>query len=159
MSEYAQCVEILNELFRKDCLFSLATANDNIPSVRVVDTYYEYEAFWIVTYAQSKKVREIEHNPHAALCQNFYAFQGKACNVGHPLNERNADIREKLIAAFQPWYFAHNNEDDEQMCYVKFVPETGFFYQHGTGYTANFLKKTVETCPFESPIDVEQEKI
>lgn len=159
MSDYAQCLGVLEELFRKDCLFSLATAKDNIPSVRVVDTYYEHEAFWIVTYAKSQKVIEIESNPNVALCHNFYSFRGKAFNVGHPLNENHKEIRAKLIVAFQPWYFAHNNEDDEHMCYVKFVPETGFFYQNGTGYKANFLKKEVEQFPFESPIDFEQEKI
>jgi general stress protein 26 len=62
---------VLNELFGKDCPFSLATAKDNSPSVRVVDTYYDQEAFWIVTDAKSQKVIDIESNPNAALCHNF----------------------------------------------------------------------------------------
>lgn len=155
MSEFEQCLGVLNKLFKKDYLFSFATAKDNIPSVRVVDAYYDDDAFWIVTYAKSKKVIDIESNPHVALCHNFYSFKGKAWNVGHPLSGNNAAIREKLMTVFQAWYFAHNNEADEDMCYVKFVPETGFFYHNGTGYKANFMKKEVETFPFESPVDLE----
>ncbi len=159
MSMYEQSLEIMKELFSKDFTFSFATAKDNIPSVRVVDTYYDNEAFWIVTYSKSNKVIEIESNPNAALCSDLYSFKGKAFNVGHPLNENNKEIREKLIKAFQPWYFKANNEDDENMCYLKFVPEEGFFYKNGTGYKPNFINKEVKKFPFETHIDFENEKI
>lgn len=34
---------------------------------------------------------------------------------------------EKLISAFKPWYFKHNNENDENMCYIKIELTNGFF--------------------------------
>ncbi len=150
---YEECLGVMTGLFGKDFMFSFATVKDNLPSVRVVDTYYDNEAFWIVTYSKSNKVIEIESNANVALCKNLYTFKGKAFNVGHPLDVKNREIREKLIKVFEPWYFLHNNEKDINMCYVKFVPETGFFYKDGTGYKANFMNKEAEKFPFESHID------
>lgn len=153
MSEYQQCLEIMTNLFSKDFPFNFATAKGNMPAVRVVDTYYDNEAFWIVTYSKSNKVIEIESNPNAALCSNLYSFKGKAFNVGHPLKESNKRIREKLIKVFESWYFIHNDENDENMCYVKFVPESGFFYKDGTGYKVNYVNKEVKKSLFESHIE------
>ena len=83
MSTYEKSLSVLTELFAKDCQFSLATAKDNVPSLRVVDTYYQDGAFWIVTYGKSHKVQEIMGNPHVALCSGFYSFTGLAHHAGH----------------------------------------------------------------------------
>ncbi len=72
----------MDELFTRDCQFSLATAKDNIPSVRVVDTYYDNQCFYLVTYGTSKKVKELEHNKHISLCNKLYNFSGFAYNIG-----------------------------------------------------------------------------
>ncbi len=154
MTNYENSLAVLNELFGKDCFFTLATSKDNVPSQRVVDTFYTEGAFWIVTYALSRKAKEIKDNPNVSLCNNFYNFSGKAYNVGHPLKAENKDIRDKLIKVFEPWYFAHNNEADENMCYVKFVIEKGFFYKNGTGHVVDFINKEVENFPFENDIIV-----
>ena len=53
-----------------------------------------------------------------------------------------------MIEAFKPWYFAHNNENDEYMCFVKVELEHGFFYKDGIGYKVNFIDKSVEEFPF-----------
>ncbi|MCR3922589.1 MAG: pyridoxamine 5'-phosphate oxidase family protein [Firmicutes bacterium] len=76
--EYEKSLDVLGELFSKDFTFVLATVKDNLPSLRVVDTYYGNGAFWIVTYAKSNKVEEIENNPNVALCNNFHRFKGQA---------------------------------------------------------------------------------
>lgn len=152
MTIFKESLRVLADLFGKDCTFVLATVKDSIPSARVVDTYFDQGVFWIVTYAKSKKVIEIMDNPNVALCNQFHTFQGKATNMGHPLNEDNQEIREKLIQVFAPWYFAHNNENDEYMCYVKIKPETGFFHKDGTGYKVNFQQKNVESFPFTPEI-------
>lgn len=68
--------------------------------------------------------------------------------AGHPSKEENHAIREKLIKAFELWYFAHNNEKDEDMCYVKIELKHGFFYSDGTGYKVDFENKTAEKFPF-----------
>jgi general stress protein 26 len=149
MNVWEDSLRVMTELFAKDCQFSLATAIDNVPSVRVVDTFYDNEAFYIVTYAQSQKAREIEGNAHVSLCRELYRFSGTAQNIGHPLNAHNSEIREKLIRAFEPWYFKHNNEQDENMCYIRINLKSGFFYKDGQGYAVDFMQKTADAFEFK----------
>ncbi|WP_242878777.1 pyridoxamine 5'-phosphate oxidase family protein [Clostridium beijerinckii] len=104
MTAYENSLNILEVLFAKDYQFALATSNDNIPSVRFVDTFYDNGAFYIVSYAKSQKVQEIEKDNKISMCNKLYHFTGIAHNIGHPLLEKNYGIREKLIKAFEPWY-------------------------------------------------------
>ena len=99
---------------------------------------YDDGYFYIVTYAKSQKTIEVESNCNVSLCNKLYRFNGKAYNIGHPLKEENRQIRSRLIKAFEPWYFAHNNEDDENMCCIKVELDNGFFYKDGTCYRINF---------------------
>lgn len=148
MTIYEKSLNALTELFAKDYQFALATSDDNVPSVRFVDTFYDNGAFYIVSYAKSKKVKEIEKNSRISMCNKLYRFTGIAHNVGHPLLQGNHEIREKLIKAFEPWYFAHNDENDENMCYIKIKLKQGFFYMDGTGYKVDFENKEAEEFPF-----------
>lgn len=148
MDHYEAAMAVMTELFGKDCFFSLATVHENKPAVRVVDTYYEDGAFYIVTYGSSAKVKELQANDNVALCSQLVRFEGVACNIGHPLAPENSGIREKLIQVFAPWYFKHNDEKDPAMCYVKIELRNGFFYKDGTGYKVDFLNRTAETFPF-----------
>lgn len=152
MNTYQKAVQAMKDLFAKDYQFALATSKDNVPSLRYVDTYYDEGDFYIVTYAKSQKVQEIENNCNISLCRELYRFSGKAYNIGHPFRPENKDIREKLIQAFEPWYFAHNNEQDENMCYVKVELSDGFVYKDGTGYRVDFQSKKAEEFPFECNI-------
>lgn len=154
MTAYEKSLSALNELFGRDYTFALATINGDYPSQRVVDTYYSDGVFWIVTYALSNKVRELKANPNVSLCNNFHVFKGKAYYAGHPLEEKNKEIRKTLIREFEPWYFAHNNEDDENMCYVKVELEEGFFHKDGIGYKVSFVKKEAREIPFAPDIEM-----
>lgn len=152
MSTYEKSLDVLVELFGKDYQFALATSKENVPSVRFIDTYYEDGAFYMVTYAKSQKVIEMCGNEKVALCNKLYKFIGTAHLLGHPLKDENRNIRSKLIEVFSPWYFKHNNENDENMCYVKIELGSGFFYNDGTGYKVDFHTKTAEEFPFEFDI-------
>lgn len=65
------------------------------------------------------------------------------------MKKENATIREKLIEVFKTWYFEHNNEQHENMCYVKVELSNGFFHRDGIGYKVDFTRKTAEEIPFE----------
>ena len=150
MNKYDECLKVMEELFARDSFFALATAKDNIPSVRYIDTYYKDGAFYIVTHESLGKVQELTSNPNVALCHFGSRFNGVAKNIGHPLDERNKEIREILIKEFEPWYFPHNNEEDKGMCYVK-VDLTEGSFQKGehdeTIYKIDFKNKTGEIIP------------
>ena len=152
MTSYEKSLEVMNELFGKDVLFSLATSYDNIPSVRMVDIFYDSGSFWIVTYKNSNKANEIKLNPNVSLCKHLYRFKGRAYYSGHPLDEENKEIRDKLIEAFESWYFAHNNENDKNMCYIRVDLQEGFIHKDGTGYRIDFENKTAEGFPFSDYI-------
>jgi len=139
----------METLLARDCQFALATAENGVPSLRYVDMFFDGGCFYVVTHAGSRKVREIEQNPRVALCnRRFFAFSGVARNIGHPLKPENRAIRAKLVEAFRPWYFKHNDEADEGMCYLRIEPETGFFHRDGTGYKMDFVRKTANAFPF-----------
>ncbi len=149
INDFENAIRIMKDLFSKDYQFALSTSKNNIPSSRFIDTYFDGDSFYIVTYRLSQKVTEITSNPNVSLCsRKMHAFSGQAYNIGHPLITENAEIRKTLIKAFEPWYFKHNNEDDENMCYIKIHPTTGFFHKEGTGYKINFTEKTVLSFPF-----------
>ena len=148
MNAYEEGLGVLDTLFARDYQFALATSNNNIPSVRFIDTFYNNRAFYIVTYRKSDKVKDIEQNPVVSLSKDLYRFTGIARNIGHPLLPENLKIREKLIKVFEPWYFAHNNENDENMCYIRVDLNRGLFYKDGTGYKVDFVNKTAEKFPF-----------
>lgn len=149
METFKRSMEVMNELFAKDYQFALATTNNSIPSVRFVDTYYDDGCFYIVTYAKSKKVKELEINKNVSLCNKLYSFKGVAYNLGHPLKTQNSEIRAKLISAFEPWYFKHNNENDESMCYIKVELSEGFFYKDGKGFKVDFIAKNAKEFSFD----------
>lgn len=148
MDNYEIVMKLMEELFSRDYQFAMATTANNIPSLRFIDTYFDNGAFYAVTYANTNKVKEIAVNPNVALCSRMgYSFCGKAYNIGHPLLPKNSEIRSNLIKAFEPWYFKHNNEADD-ICILKIVPECGFIHKDGIGYEINFVNKTVNTAPF-----------
>lgn len=148
MNAYEEGLVVLDTLFARDYQFALATSNNNIPAVRFIDTFYNNRAFYIVTYGKSHKVKDIEQNPIVSLSKDLYRFTGIARNIGHPLLPENLKIREKLIKVFEAWYLTHNNENDENMCYIRVDLNQGLFYKDGTGYKVDFENKTAEKSPF-----------
>jgi len=93
-------------------------------------------------------------NPQVSLCNSFHTFNGLAYYAGHPLDEQNKDIRAKLIQVFEPWYFAHNNEADKDMCYVRIELTEGFFHTDGFGYIMDFTKHEAKIIPFTPQISL-----
>jgi len=152
MDTYFKALKVMNELFARDCQFAMATVQGNTPSIRFVDTYYEDGSFYVVTYSKSRKVQELSDNSQVALCNQLYRFSGNAYSIGHPLSAENKALRDTLIRVFEPWYFAHNNENDENMCYVKIELKEGFIYKDGIGYHVNFQLKEAEQFPFDYDI-------
>lgn len=92
------------ERFGKDSLISVATIEDGIPWVRIVDAYYEDGAFFCITYALSNKMKQIEKNSMVAICGEWFSGHGIGENIGHVRADENQDIANKLRKAFAAWY-------------------------------------------------------
>jgi len=135
--------------FSKDRNLALATSVNDMPYIRIIDAYYHEASFYIVTYNHSEKMKQIEKNKNVSLCTNLFEFQGRATNIGHPLDENNKVIRELLVDAFSNWYFEHNDESDARMSFVKVELDTAFVYFNKIGYKIDFNDKSVESFPFD----------
>jgi len=77
-AELSEALEIMIERFGHDTLISLATIDGNIPSVRIVNSYYENGSFYTITHALSNKMKQIEAYPTVAICGEWFTAQGIA---------------------------------------------------------------------------------
>ena len=157
MTKYEEGMRILEERFGngKDNVIALATVSLETspegyprPCVRDVDAYYENGAFYVVTYGESNKIKQIESNPEVSVSVNFEDFfcSGRGENLGWVLDPRNAELRTKLRTVFKDWYDFANNEADENCCFLALHLKKGTLrINHGEMfYHFDFEKKTAE---------------
>ncbi len=148
MSNYTKAMEVVTDLFSKDTVFALATIGNKLPSVRMIDTYYENGYFYIITHGETQKAKDIAVNSSVALTKDMHRFVGKAVNLGHPFKPENRDIRLKLKEAVRDRIFNRDDEFDEDLIILKVKVQTGFFYKDDVGYDVNFEQETAEVFEF-----------
>ena len=130
---------ILTERFGKDSLIALATVADGIPHVRTVDAVYIDGSFYVVTYALSGKMQQIEKNPAVAVSGEWFTAHGIGENLGHVLLAENNAVMEILRAAFAAWYDnGHTNEADPNTCLLKIRLTDGVLFAAGIRYDIEF---------------------
>jgi len=133
--------QIMDERFGMDNVISLATSVDNMPYVRYVNAYYENGAFYVITYAHSNKMKQIEKNPTVALAGDWFTATGKGLSLGWFGKEENKEMAEKLRGAFAEWIDnGHNNFADEKTIILCIRLEQGVLFSHGTRYEIDFRK-------------------
>ena len=127
------------ERFAKDNIIALATSENGMPSVRYVNAYYEDGAFYVITYALSGKMKQIEKNPVVAIAGDWFTARGKGVNLGYFGKAENKNIAEKLKKAFYTWIDnGHNNFDDENTCILCIELTDGVLFSHGKRYHIDF---------------------
>ena len=92
---YDQTRKIMEERFGKDNIIALATTQEGIPHVRYVNALYFNETFYIITYALSRKMKQIEANPAVAIAGEWFTAHGNAVNLGYFEKPENAEIAKK----------------------------------------------------------------
>ena len=127
--------KIMIERFGKDSVIAVATVENDVPYVRYVNAYYENGAFYIITYALSNKMKQMEKNPRVAIAGDWFTAHGKGVNLGYFGKEENRLIAEKLKTAFAEWIDnGHNNFDDENTIILCIELTDGLLLSHGTRY-------------------------
>ena len=110
----AEIEKILTERFSRDTLIALATSENNMPSVRTVDAYYDHGAFYVLTHALSNKMKQIEKNPNVAISGDWFTAKGEGINLGYFGKKENKKIADKMREYFAAWIDnGHNNFEDE----------------------------------------------
>lgn len=131
--------EIMDERFSCDSLIALATVDGNTPAVRAVNSYYEDGCFYVITYAKSNKMKQIEANPAVSLCGDWFTAKGVGENMGHVLRPEHAEIMDKLRCVFDEWYGnGHVNEQDENTVLLRIRLTSGTLFSNGTRYDIDF---------------------
>ena len=126
---------IMNERFGKDNLIALATAENGVPHVRNVNAFYYDGSFYVLTYALSNKMKQIQLNPNVAIAGEWFTGHGKAVNLGWFCKEDNAAIAEKMRNAFATWIDnGHNNFSDKNTIILQIALTDGVLFSHGTKY-------------------------
>lgn len=145
---FDEATAVMKELYGKDTAMSLATVNGNKADIRVVNTYYKENAFYITTYALSKKMTEISKNPNVALNHNLFVAHGTGENIGNPLDTHNRELREELRKVFIAFYDKHVNEQDRNTCILKVALHDALVFAHDFKYFIDFEKQTAthENC-------------
>ena len=130
-----QARQIMDERFGRDTVIALATIHDNIPNVRTVNAYYENGAFYVITHAQSNKMKQIAQNPNVGICGEWFTAHGKGINMGWFGKEDNAVIAQKLRKVFFEWIDnGHNDFNDENTIILRVDLTDGLLLSHGTRY-------------------------
>lgn len=127
--------KIMIERFGKDTVIALATIENEVPHVRYVNAYYENGAFYIITYARSNKIKQMENNPCVAIAGEWLTAHGKGINLGYFRKKENHIIAEKLKNVFAEWIDnGHTNFDDENTIILCVELTDGLLLSHGTKY-------------------------
>lgn len=131
--------EILKERYGKDSIVAVATLEGEIPCVRYVNGLYMDGAYYVITYALSDKMKQIEKNPNVAVAAEWFTAHGKGVNLGWFKKEENAEIADKLREAFATWIDnGHNNFEDENTCILCIKLTDGVLLSNGTRYEIQF---------------------
>ncbi len=140
MSKFpVQAQTVMNQRFGHDRLISIATSDQNIPYVRAVDSVYRDGCFYVITHAQSSKIKQIEKNPVVAVCGEWFTGHGTAENLGHVLKEENQSIYFMLKQAFESWINnGHIDETDKDTVLLCVRMKTGILYAEGVRYDIEF---------------------
>lgn len=139
MSIQPEAAAVMKERFGKDNLIALATVENGKPFVRAVNAYYEEGSFYVITYALSNKMRQLEANPSAAICGDWFTGEGTGEDMGYLLEEGNLPLTAKLKAAFAAWYDnGHTDENDRNTHILRIRLTHGVLFDHGTRYDIDF---------------------
>ena len=135
----SEAEKIMMERFGKDTVIALATVEHEMPYVRKVNAYYEDGSFYIITYALSNKIKQIENNPNVAIAGDWFTAHGKGKNLGYFGKEENRMIAEKLKIVFAEWIDNGHNDFDDIVSIILCINLTqGFVFSHGTKYEIDF---------------------
>ena len=131
--------KILMERYGKDSIIAVATMEGELPCVRYVDGFYMDRAFYVITYALSNKMKQLEKNPVAAISGEWFTAHGNGVSLGYFGKKENAQIAEKLRKAFAGWIDnGHNDFQDENTCILRIRLKDGILFSHGTRYEIDF---------------------
>ncbi len=158
MSKFENAMKLLEERCGndKEVVIALATisltsnaAGNPRPAVRMVCAYYEDGVFYVSTDAKKNKMLQIEKNNEVAVAGlDWFAFHGKAENLGWVKEEKNAEIRAKFKKIFD-WFDEVGDEDNPDSIVLRITLTEGTIIDNERKfgeqmYEVDFINKTAK---------------
>lgn len=135
----AEAELVLVERFDKDNVMALATVDNGLPQVRYVNAWYHAGAFYVITYALSGKMKQIETNPAVSLAGEWFTAQGVGENLGFVGKAENLALCQQLRSVFASWIDnGHTNFADENTVILRISLTRGVLFSHGTRFDLDF---------------------
>ena len=133
--------KIMDERFGYDNISDLATSENDRPYVRSVNAYYENGSFYIITYALSDKMKQLEKNPTAAISGEWFTAHGTPENMGFIGKEENRSTAEKLRAVFAEWIDnGHVDFSAETTIILRIKLTDGILFSNGKRFDIDFTE-------------------
>lgn len=133
--------KIMDERFGCDNIIALATSENDRPYVRSVNAYYENGSFYIITYALSDKMKQLEKNPTAAISGEWFTAHGTPENMGFIGKEENRPTADKLRAVFAEWIDnGHVDFSAETTIILRIKLTDGILFSNGKRFDIDFTK-------------------
>ncbi|AUS96875.1 pyridoxamine 5''-phosphate oxidase [Clostridium thermosuccinogenes] len=158
MSKFENAMKLMEERCGndKEVVIALATisltpnaAGNPRPAVRMVCAYYEDGVFYVSTDAKKNKMLQIEKNNEVAVAGlDWFAFHGKAENLGWVKDEKNAEIRAKFKKIFD-WFDEVGDEDNPDSIVLRITLTEGTIIDNERKfgeqmYEVDFINKTAK---------------
>ena len=125
--------------FGRDSIIALATVDQGSPRVRNVDAYYDCGCFYVLTHAQSSKMRQIALNPAVAIAGEWFTARGHGVNLGSFCDPANAAIAARMREVFAAWIDnGHSDLEDAETCILRLELTEGVLFSHGVRYEIDF---------------------
>ena len=133
--------KIMDERFGYDNIIALATSENDRPYVRSVNAYYEIGSFYIITYALSDKMKQLEKNPTAAISGEWFTAHGTPENMGFIGKEENRPTADKLRAVFAEWIDnGHVDFSAETTIILRIKLTDGILFSNGKRFDIDFTE-------------------
>ena len=131
--------KLMDERFGCDNIIALATCDNSRPHVRNVNAFYENGSFYIITYALSDKMKQLQNNPNAAVAGEWFTGHGIAENLGFIGNEENRITADKLRAVFCEWIEnGHVDFNDKNTVILRIRLTDGVLFSNGNRFDITF---------------------
>lgn len=131
--------DALRERFGGDSVIALATVRDGIPNARYVNAVYDGGAFYVITHAQSGKLRDIASNPTVAIAGDWFTAHGRARSQGWVRLPENAARLDMLRRAFSDWIDnGHTDLDDPNTIILRIDLTDALLLRHGERFEIDF---------------------
>ena len=158
MSKFENAMKLMEERCGNDKEIVIALATISLtpnaegnprPAVRMVCAYYEDGVFYVSTDAKKNKMLQIEKNNEVAVAGlDWFAFHGKAENLGWVKDEKNAEIRAKFKKIFD-WFDEVGDEDNPDSIVLRITLTEGTIIDNERKfgeqlYEVDFINKTAK---------------